>query len=52
MVHIYHEILHGPKMEQNLVICRDVNGLRDCHTERSKSPNVLKCVLEKSDSRG
>ena len=34
---IYSGILLSHKNEQNWVICRDVNGPRDCHTEWSKS---------------
>ena len=30
----YHSAI---KKERNWVICRDVDGPRDCHTERSKS---------------
>ena len=37
MVHIYNGILLSHKKEQNWVICRDVDGPRDCHTEWSKS---------------
>ena len=37
MVHIYNGILLSHKKEQNWVICRDVDGSRDCHTEWSKS---------------
>ena len=37
MEHIYNGILLSHKKEQNWVICRDVDGPRDSHTERSKS---------------
>ena len=37
MVHIYNGILLSHKKERNWVICRDVDGPRDCHTEWSKS---------------
>ena len=37
MVHIYNGILLSHKKERNWVICRDVDGPRDCHTESSKS---------------
>ena len=37
VVHIYNGILLSHKKEQNWVICRDMDGSRDCHTERSKS---------------
>ena len=37
VAHIYNGILLGHKKEQNWVICRDVDGPRDCHTEWSKS---------------
>ena len=37
VVHIYNGILLSPKKERNWVICWDVDGSRDCHTEWSKS---------------
>ena len=37
MLHIFNGILLSHKKEQNWVICRDVDGSRDCHSERSKS---------------
>ena len=37
MVHIYNGILLSHKKEQNFIICRDVDGPRDCHTEWSTS---------------
>ena len=37
MVHTYNELLLNHRKEQNWVICSDVNGLRVCHTEWSKS---------------
>ena len=37
MVHIYNGILLSHGKEQNSAICRDVDGLRDCHIEWSKS---------------
>ena len=37
VVHIYNGILLSHKKEQNSAICRDLDGPRDCHTERSKS---------------
>ena len=37
VVHIYKGILLSHKKERNWVICRDVDGPRDCHTEWSKS---------------
>ena len=36
VVHIYNGILLSHKKEQNWVICRDVDGPKDCHTEWSK----------------
>ena len=36
VVHIYNGILLSHKKERNRVICRDVDGPRDCHTEWSK----------------
>ena len=35
--HIYNGILLSHKREQNWLICRDMSGSRDCHTEWSKS---------------
>ena len=37
VVHIYNGTLLNRKKEQNWVICRDMDGPRDCHTEWSKS---------------
>ena len=37
VVHIYSGILLSHEKERNLVICRDVDGPRDFHTEWSKS---------------
>ena len=37
VVHIYNGVLLSHKKEQNRVICRDMDGPRDCHTEWSKS---------------
>ena len=37
VVHIYNGILLSHKKEWNWVICRDVDGSRDSHTEWSKS---------------
>ena len=37
VVHIYNGILLGHKNELNCATCRDVDGSRVCHTERSKS---------------
>ena len=36
-VFIYNGILLSHKKEQNWVICRDMDGDRDCHTEWNKS---------------
>ena len=33
VVHIYSGILLSHKKEEHWVICRDVDGPRDCHTE-------------------
>ena len=35
VVHIYNGILLSHKKEWNCAICRDMDGLRDCHTECS-----------------
>ena len=37
VVHIYNGIWLSHKKERNWVICWDVDGSRDCHTEWSKS---------------
>ena len=37
VVYIYNGILFSHKKEWNWVICRDVDGARDCHKEWSKS---------------
>ena len=37
VVHIYNGILFNDKKKRNWVICRDMDGPRDCHTEWSKS---------------
>ena len=37
MVHIYNGVLLSHKKERNWVICRNVDGSRDCPTEWSKS---------------
>ena len=37
MVNIYNRILLSHKKERNWVICEDVDGPRECHTEWSKS---------------
>ena len=37
VMHIYNGILLSHKKERNLVICRDVDGPKICHTEWSKS---------------
>ena len=37
VVHIYNGILLSHKKERNWVICWDVDGSKDCHTEWSKS---------------
>ena len=37
VVYEYNGILLSHKREQNCVICRDMDGPRDCHTEWNKS---------------
>ena len=37
VVRIYNGVLLSHKKERNWVICRDVGGSRDCHTEWNKS---------------
>ena len=44
MVHVYSVILLSQKKEQNWVICRDMDGPRDCHTEWSKSERETSIV--------
>ena len=41
MLHIYNGILLSHKIEQNCVICRDMDGHRDYHTERSQKNNCI-----------
>ena len=46
MLHIYNGILLSHIKERNWVICWDVDGSRDCHTEWSKSEREKKyCIL-------
>ena len=40
VVHMYNGILLSHKKEQNWVICWDVDGSRDCHTEWIKSERL------------
>ena len=35
MIHLYNGILLSHEKERNWVICRDMDGPRDCHTEWS-----------------
>jgi len=37
VVHIYNGVSLTLKKEDNWVICRDMEGPRDCHTDGSKS---------------
>ena len=37
VAHIYNGILLNHKKEQNWIICKDMDGPRDCYTEWSKS---------------
>ena len=37
VVHMHNGILLSHKKEQNCVICRDMDGCRDCPTELSRS---------------
>ena len=37
VIHIYNGILLSHKKEQNNVICSNMDGPRDCHTEWRKS---------------
>ena len=45
VVNIYNGVLLSHKKEWNWVICRDVDGPRDCHTEWSKSEREKQCIL-------
>ena len=45
MAHIYNGILLSQKKEWNWVICRDVDGYRDGHTEWSKSEKETQISL-------
>ena len=42
VVHIYNGVLLSYEEEWNSVICRDVGGSRDCHTEWSTSEREKK----------
>ena len=46
VVHVCNEILLSHKKEQNWVICRDVDGPRDCHAEwsRSEREKQISCI--------
>ena len=41
VVHIYNGILLSHKKEQNWVICRNVDGPRDCHIVNSEGENQI-----------
>ena len=45
MVHIYNGILFNHKKEWNWVICRDVEGPRDCHTGSSKIEREKQIII-------
>ena len=40
MVHIYNEMLLSHQKEWNWVICRDVDGPSDCHTESERLKQI------------
>ena len=44
VLHIYNGILLSHKKERNWVICRDVDGPRICHTEKSKSEKQISYI--------
>ena len=51
MVRIYNGILLSHKKEWKWVICRDVDGPRDCHTEWGKSEKeklIYECIYVES----
>ena len=45
VVRIYNVILLNHKKEWNWVVCRDVHGPRDYHTEWSKSEREKKNIV-------
>ena len=45
VIHIYNGILLSHKKEQNNVICSNMDGPRDCHTEWSKSDREKYMIL-------
>ena len=45
VVHMYNGILLNHKKEQNNAICSNMNGLRDCHAEQSKSEKDKYMIL-------
>ena len=44
VVHIYNGILISHKKEQNWVICWDMDGSTDCHTEWSQSEKQISYI--------
>ena len=46
VVHTYSGILLSLKKEQNWVICRGVDGPRECHIKGSKSEREKKIVYQ------
>ena len=40
MVHVCNGLLLSHKKEQNCIICRDVDGPRDCHTDEVSQRNT------------
>ena len=45
VAHIYNGLLLSHKKERNWVICRDVDGPRDCHSEVSQKEKNKYCIL-------
>ena len=45
VVHMYNGILINHKKEQNNASCSNMNGLRDCHAEQSKSEKDKYMIL-------
>ena len=46
VVHIYNGILLSYKKERNGVICKDVDGPRDCHTKWSQKDKKIQRNLK------
>ena len=49
VMHIHSGIPLNHEKEQNCVICKDVDGPKDCHTECSKSGKEKQILYIKAD---